>query len=191
MDLCDQSTSEDKAKMAKFYLHNMALTDMNVWDPNARLGDLQLMAMASWMKHEELRVVEIRRLMIKVQNEPLMIKAKPSNPMALISTHNLVANNPQIAPRYISGQEQAIAHFEDMERLLGDDCVHACMRRWNTLPHSLNIWEYHSPMRMREALRRVPMYKRSMQRLNVNWIGLKLSPPLLLGMLEGRREEEE
>lgn len=35
------------------------------------------------------------------------------------------------------------------------------------------------------------MYKRSMQRLKVNWIGLKLSPPLLLGMLEGRREEEE
>ena len=35
------------------------------------------------------------------------------------------------------------------------------------------------------------MYKHSMQRLKVNWIGLKLSPPLLLGMLEGRREEEE
>jgi len=35
------------------------------------------------------------------------------------------------------------------------------------------------------------MYKQSMQRLKVNWIGLKLSPPLLLGMLEGRKEEEE
>lgn len=47
MDMCDQSTSEDKAKMAEFYLHNMALTDMNVWDPNSKLGHLQLMAMAS------------------------------------------------------------------------------------------------------------------------------------------------
>ena len=45
MDLCDQSTSEDKANMVEFYLHNMALTDLNVWDPNAKLGDLQLMAM--------------------------------------------------------------------------------------------------------------------------------------------------
>ena len=27
--------------------------------------------------------------------------------------------------------------------------------------------------------------------MKVNWIGLKLSPPLLLGMLEGRKEEEE
>ena len=35
------------------------------------------------------------------------------------------------------------------------------------------------------------MYKHCMQTLKVNWISLKLSPPLLLGMLEGRREEEE
>ena len=120
-----------------------------------------------------------------------MIRIEPSDPMALINTHNLLANDPQIAPKYLANQEQAIAHFEDMSKLLGDDCVHACMRSWNTLPHSLQIEEYHSPMRLKEALKRVPMYKRSMQRLKVNWIGLKLSPPLLLGMLEGRREEEE
>ena len=52
MDLCDQITSEDKAKMVEFYLHNMALTNMNVWDPNAKLGNLQLMAMASWMNQK-------------------------------------------------------------------------------------------------------------------------------------------
>lgn len=40
MDLCDQSSSEDKAKITEFYLHNMAFIEMNVWDPNARLGDL-------------------------------------------------------------------------------------------------------------------------------------------------------
>ena len=65
MDLCDQSISEDKAKMADFYLYNMALMDLNVWDPNAKLGDLQLMAMASWMNHEELRATEMKRLLIK------------------------------------------------------------------------------------------------------------------------------
>jgi len=96
MDLCDQSTTEDKANMEKFYLHNMALTDMNVWDPNYRLGDLQLMAMASWMNHEELRAIEVKRLMIREKKEPLMIKVEPSDPMALIRTHQLLANNPQI-----------------------------------------------------------------------------------------------
>jgi len=97
IDLCDQNTSKDKAKMVELYLHNMALIDMNVWDPNAKLGDLQLMAMASWMNHEELRVVEIKILVVKEKNKPLMIRAEPSDPMALITTHNLLANDPQIA----------------------------------------------------------------------------------------------
>jgi len=65
------------------------------------------------------------------------------------------------------------------------------MRRWNTFPHSLWIRKYHSPNRMREAMRRVPLYKHSMQNLKANWIGLKLSPPLLRGLLEGVKEEEE
>ena len=46
IDLCGQSTFGDRAKMFEFYLHNMALTDMNVGDPNAKLGDLQLMNFA-------------------------------------------------------------------------------------------------------------------------------------------------
>ena len=44
---------------------------------------------------------------------------------------------------------------------------------------------------MRDALKRAPLYKKALQRLKINWIGLKLSPPLLLHMLEGRKEEEE
>jgi len=51
--------------MAEFYLHNMALTNLNVWDLNAKLGDLQLMVMVSWMNHEELRVAEMKILLIK------------------------------------------------------------------------------------------------------------------------------
>ena len=40
-------------------------------------------------------------------------------------------------------------------------------------------------------MRRVPLYKHSMQSLKANWIGLKFSPPLLLGLLEGVKEEKE
>jgi len=177
--------------MAEFHLHNMALTNMNVWDSNAKLGDLQLIDLASWMNHEESRAAEMKRIFAREQNIPLLIRAEQSNPMALINTHNLIANDPQLAPRYLASQEQSISHFEDMFRLLGDDSIHACLRRWNTLPHNLKIREYHSPQRLREALNRTPMYKQSMQRLKINWIDLKLSPPLLLGMLEGRKEEEE
>ena len=40
-------------------------------------------------------------------------------------------------------------------------------------------------------MRRVPLYKHSMQSLKANWIGLNFSPPLLLGLLDGAKEEEE
>ena len=124
-------------------------------------------------------------------SEPLMIRAEPKDPSTLISSHQHLANNPQDLPEYIEQQAQAIAHFEDMERLLGENYLRACTRRWNTLPHSLKIKEYHSPTRMREALARVPLYKQLMQNLQANWIGLKFSPPLLLGLLEVVKEEEE
>ena len=65
IDLCDQSTLEDRAKMFEFYLHNLALTNLNVWDSNSKLGDLQLMALASSMNHEEERVVEMKKLMAR------------------------------------------------------------------------------------------------------------------------------
>ena len=60
--------------MAEFYLHNMALTDMNVWDPNAELGDLQLMALATWMNHEASRAAEMKRILVREKNEPLFIR---------------------------------------------------------------------------------------------------------------------
>jgi len=75
VDLCHQSTLEDRAKMAEFYLHNMALTDMSVWNPNAKLGDLQLMAMASWMNHKESRATEMKSILVREHNEDLFIKA--------------------------------------------------------------------------------------------------------------------
>ena len=62
--------------MYEFYLHNMALTNMNVWEPNSKLGDLQLMALASWMNHEEARATEMKKILAKEQIEPLMIRAE-------------------------------------------------------------------------------------------------------------------
>jgi len=107
--------------MYEFYLHNLALTDLNVWDPNAKLGDLQLMALASWMNHEEERAIEMKKVMTREETEPLMTRAEQSNQMAVINAHNLIANDPKLAPRYLAAQEQAVTHFEDMFRLLGVD----------------------------------------------------------------------
>jgi len=53
---------------------------MNVWDPNAKLGDLQLMDLASWMNHEESRVAEMKRILAKEKNEPIFIRANNQIP---------------------------------------------------------------------------------------------------------------
>ena len=38
--LCGSSSSEDRAKLSKFYLQNLALPNMNAWDPNTVIGDV-------------------------------------------------------------------------------------------------------------------------------------------------------
>lgn len=46
-------------------MHNLTLTDMNIWDPNENFGDMQLISLASWMTHEEVRTKELNKLMEK------------------------------------------------------------------------------------------------------------------------------
>jgi len=72
--LCDKSTLEDKGKLSEFYLHNPALTNLNFWDPNENLGDLQLMALTSRMIHEVDRVKEVKGIVEKEEKEPLYIR---------------------------------------------------------------------------------------------------------------------
>lgn len=43
----------------------MILTNMNFWDPNSRLRDGQLMALASWLVHKGARVKEVKSVMEK------------------------------------------------------------------------------------------------------------------------------
>jgi len=50
----------------------------------------------------------MKRILAREKNEPLFIRVEQSNPMALISTHNLIANDPELAPRYRAAQEEEI-----------------------------------------------------------------------------------
>jgi len=84
------------------------------------------MALESSMNHEESRATEKKKILAREQNEPLFIRTEQKNPMALINTHNLIANDPQLVPRYLAAQEKAISHSEDIFRLLRDDNIHAC-----------------------------------------------------------------
>lgn len=86
------------------------------------------------------------------ENDLLYIIEEQINSMAVISTHNIICNDPQLALRYLATQEQEITHFENTLRFLGNEGQQTCQRRWNALPYNLRIREYHSPERMRDAL---------------------------------------
>ncbi len=44
-------------------MHNLILTSIKFWDPNSRMGDVKLLALASWMTHEEARAKEVKRVL--------------------------------------------------------------------------------------------------------------------------------
>ena len=92
--LCGSISLEDRAKLSDFYLHNFALPNMNAWDRNIVIGDVQIMAMASWMSHEEKRAVDVRNIIGRELSEALMIREEPDDPSAVISTNQHLANNP-------------------------------------------------------------------------------------------------
>ena len=75
-----------------------------------------------------------------------------------------------------------IGHFDDVSRQIEEDCIMANHRRWNNLSHKVKNREYHTPEILMGALEREPSYKRAMQTKKIQWLGVKLSPPLLLGL---------
>ena len=55
MDFYKEDNMVDQAKMAEFYVHNFVLKNLDIWDPNPTMGDMQLMAPTSWMANENTR----------------------------------------------------------------------------------------------------------------------------------------
>ena len=116
---------KEKENLVEFYIHNLTLTNMIFWNPNAGLGDTQLMALTSWMTHEDARAKEVKRVMKKEEKEPLYIKEELVTPRVVIRNHGLISYDAPLAPKYLATQEQAIIHFEDTFRLLGTKCLQA------------------------------------------------------------------
>ena len=73
--------------MEKLYMYNLVFIDLNIWDPNPRMGDMQLMALASWMFNEETRAQEMRRVMRRENREPLHIREELFSPRGVINNH--------------------------------------------------------------------------------------------------------
>jgi len=79
----------------------LALPNITSWDPNTAVGDMQLMAMTSWLNHEEKRATEVRNVMDRELQEPLLIRVEPGDPTALISAHQHLTTNSQALLEYM------------------------------------------------------------------------------------------
>lgn len=55
-------------------MHNLVFLDMNMWDPSYQLGDVKLIALASWMNHKENKEEEIKRILTKEVEQVLWMK---------------------------------------------------------------------------------------------------------------------
>jgi len=73
---------------------------MNIWDPNPYRGDTQLLALSSYLRHEEIIVEEINKTMDGELREPLWIRNEHQNASILISTHVILAEDPKIVEVY-------------------------------------------------------------------------------------------
>ena len=101
--------------------------------------------------------------MRRENREPLHIRAELFIRRGVINKHLNIEKDHALAEKYLHTQAQAMAHFDDVSRLLGDECIMATQRRWNKLSHSLRNMEYNTPEILKGALERAPLYERDMQ----------------------------
>ena len=111
--------------MAEFYVHNLVLTNLDIWDPNPTIGDMQLTTLVSWMVNEDTREKEIWRVMGRRNREPLYIRPECFNPRGVILNHRDIKRDPALVESYLQTQTQVIGHFDDVSRQIEDECIMA------------------------------------------------------------------
>jgi hypothetical protein len=79
---------EDKSRMCELYLHNIFLPDPYKWNSNPYVWDVQIMDFASWLRHEELRAVEMNKYKEDELHGPLLIRDEGTKLGEVISSNN-------------------------------------------------------------------------------------------------------
>lgn len=78
-------------------MHNLILTNMNIWDPISRLGDMKLMTLANWVTNEEIRAEEVKRVMKMEEREPLQIREEIISPRGIIRNNQMIFDDANVA----------------------------------------------------------------------------------------------
>ena len=119
-----------------------------------------MVALASWLRNEEIIAEEVKILLSKEMEEPLCVRLEHSSPHLLTSNHEIIEEDPNMETIYRQMEEEVILDYEDSYRLFSEEILHVGHRRWHTFSYSLRIKEYHPSNRLRVALVVTPLYKR-------------------------------
>jgi len=71
VDVCQANIEEERVSICEFYLHNFTLPHPYKWSPNPYVWDVQLMVLASWLRHEDLRETEMKKYREEEFHTPL------------------------------------------------------------------------------------------------------------------------
>jgi len=74
LDAYKKYNMEEKESMCEFYLHNIILPHPYKWNPNPYVWGVQIMALAYSLRHEEMRVDELKKYKEDVFQSPLWIR---------------------------------------------------------------------------------------------------------------------
>lgn len=136
------------------------------------------MAFASWLRHEEIKSVEIKRYKEEELHSPLWIRVEVTNPKDVLAIPKNFYIDQDVAPIWQEKQVEAMSDLEDTLRLLGEEATLSCHRRWQSLPHDIQIRQPHFPDDLHIAFFRTPLYKETMRNLKVKWIRLRFNPSI-------------
>ena len=125
MDFYKQANMDDQEKMAEFYVHNLVLKNLDTWDPNSIMGDMQLMDLVSWMMNEDTRAKEIWWIMRRRNREPLHIRPELFSPRGVILNRQEIERDSALVESYVQTQTQVIGHFDDVSRKIEYECIMA------------------------------------------------------------------
>jgi hypothetical protein len=122
-----------------------------------------------------------------------MIRPEPTHPEGIIYNHRILTQDEELIPILLAKQQEAVSHFDITLRSTQKEVNESIRERWSRVANDLKQIELHSPLRLKDALFKTTLYKESLARNQLRWIGMRLNPPFFLSLVlkEQINEAEE
>lgn len=101
----------------------------------------------------------------------------------VIKSHETLVDDIEMIPLLEEKQREEVAHLEEKIKYGREMVLVANKSGWSIMSMRIQNMEPHSPQDLQTILFKEGIYKDTIRRLMLKWIGLKFNPPLLLYFL--------